>query len=42
MIAFCLPPLTLEIVDGDIAAGATEALVNAAHNELWMGAGGTA
>ena len=39
MIAFSLPPLTLEIVDGDIAAQATDAIVNAANNRFWMGAG---
>ncbi len=39
MIAFSLPTLTLEIVDGDIAAEATEAIVNAANNHFWMGAG---
>ena len=36
---FTLPPLSLEIVDGDIAAQATDAIVNAANNALWMGAG---
>ena len=39
MISFALPPLSLEIVDGDIAAQATDAIVNAANNEFWMGAG---
>jgi O-acetyl-ADP-ribose deacetylase (regulator of RNase III) len=39
MIAFALPPLTLEIADGDIAAETTDAIVNAANNAFWMGAG---
>ena len=39
MLAFALPPLTLEIADGDIAAESTDAVVNAANNEFWMGAG---
>jgi O-acetyl-ADP-ribose deacetylase (regulator of RNase III) len=39
MISFVLPPLTLEITDGNIASQATHAIVNAANNELWMGAG---
>ena len=39
MIAFPLPPLSLEILDGDIADQATDAIVNAANTELWMGAG---
>ena len=39
MIAFGLPPLTLEIADGDIAAETTDAIVNAANNAFWMGAG---
>ena len=34
-----VPPLTLEIADGDIAAQPTDAVVNAANNEFWMGAG---
>jgi len=38
-VAFTLPPFTLEILDGDIAAEATDAIVNAANNEFWMGAG---
>jgi len=37
--AFPLPPLTLEIVGGDITAEATDAIVNAANNRFWMGAG---
>jgi O-acetyl-ADP-ribose deacetylase (regulator of RNase III) len=39
LIAFSIPPLTLEVVDGDIAHQPTAAVVNAANNELWMGAG---
>ena len=43
MIAFRLPsasrPLRLEILDGDITAQSTAAIVNAANNEFWMGAG---
>ena len=38
-IAFALPPLSLEILDGDIADETTDAIVNAANNEFWMGAG---
>ena len=39
MIAFALPALTIEIADGDIAAQTTDAIVNAANNAFWMGAG---
>jgi O-acetyl-ADP-ribose deacetylase (regulator of RNase III) len=39
LLAFNLPPLTLEIADGDIAAESTDAIVNAANNAFWMGAG---
>ena len=39
MIAFSLPPLTLEIADGDISEEATDVIVNAANNHFWMGAG---
>ena len=39
MIAFSLPPLTLEIADGDITAQTTDAVVNAANNAFWMGSG---
>jgi O-acetyl-ADP-ribose deacetylase (regulator of RNase III) len=39
LIAFSLAPLTLEILDGDIAVQSTAAIVNAANNEFWMGAG---
>ena len=39
MVSFTLPPLTLEIFDGDIAADSTDAVVNAANNAFWMGGG---
>ena len=39
MISFSVPPITIEIVDGDIAAQDTDAVVNAANNHFWMGAG---
>jgi len=39
VIAYTLPSLTLEIVDGDICAQDTDAIVNAANSELWMGGG---
>jgi O-acetyl-ADP-ribose deacetylase len=39
LIAFSLPPLILEIADGDIAAETTDAVVNAANNAFWMGSG---
>jgi O-acetyl-ADP-ribose deacetylase len=39
LIAFSLPPITLEIADGDIAAETTDAVVNAANNHFWMGGG---
>jgi hypothetical protein len=39
LIAFGLPPLRLEIADGDIAAQQTDAVVNAANNAFWMGSG---
>jgi O-acetyl-ADP-ribose deacetylase (regulator of RNase III) len=39
LIAFTLPPVTIEILDGDIAAADTDAVVNAANNQFWMGAG---
>ena len=39
MIAFSLHPLTLEILDGDLAAETTDAVVNAANNAFWMGSG---
>jgi O-acetyl-ADP-ribose deacetylase len=39
LIAFPLPPLTIEIADGDIAVQAVDAIVNAANTAFWMGAG---
>ena len=39
MIAFSIPPLTLEITEGDIAAQHVDAVVNAANNHFWMGSG---
>jgi O-acetyl-ADP-ribose deacetylase (regulator of RNase III) len=39
VIAFSIPPFTLEVADGDIAAETTDAVVNAANNHFWMGAG---
>jgi O-acetyl-ADP-ribose deacetylase (regulator of RNase III) len=39
MSVFTIPPLTVEIVDDDIAAQDTDAIVNAANNAFWMGAG---
>jgi O-acetyl-ADP-ribose deacetylase (regulator of RNase III) len=39
LIAFTVGRLTLEILDGDIAVQPTAAIVNAANNEFWMGAG---
>ena len=36
---FSVPPLTIEIVDGDIAAQDTDAIVNAANSAFWMGSG---
>src|SRR5436309_9611705 len=38
-VMFAISPLSLEIRDGDITAEATDAIVNAANNEFWMGAG---
>jgi len=40
LISFRLAALTLEILDGDLAAESTDAVVNAANNAFWMGAGG--
>jgi O-acetyl-ADP-ribose deacetylase len=37
--SFAFPSFTLEILSGDIAAESTEAIVNAANNEFWMGSG---
>lgn len=39
MLSFSLPPLALEIAEGDIAAQTTDAVVNAANNAFWMGSG---
>jgi O-acetyl-ADP-ribose deacetylase (regulator of RNase III) len=39
MLRFEIPPLTVEIVDGDIAAQDLDAVVNAANNHFWMGGG---
>ena len=39
MIAFQISPITLYITDGDLAAETTDAIVNAANNAFWMGAG---
>ena len=39
MTSFRIPPLTIEIVDDDIAGQATDAIVNAANNAFWMGSG---
>jgi O-acetyl-ADP-ribose deacetylase (regulator of RNase III) len=39
LICFSIPPFTIEIVDDDIAAQTTDAIVNAANNAFWMGSG---
>ncbi len=39
MLSFSIPPLTIEITEGDIAAQGTAAIVNAANNHFWMGSG---
>jgi O-acetyl-ADP-ribose deacetylase len=39
VISFHIPPLTVDIADGDLAAEPTDAIVNAANNHFWMGAG---
>src|SRR5262245_7185174 len=39
MLKFALTPLTLQLVEGDISAQDTDAIVNAANNHFWMGAG---
>jgi O-acetyl-ADP-ribose deacetylase len=39
VIAFTLSSMTLEIADDDIAGQTTDAVVNAANNHFWMGAG---
>jgi O-acetyl-ADP-ribose deacetylase len=38
-VAAVLPPLSLEVIDGDIAALEVDAVANAANDRLWMGAG---
>ena len=37
--SYQIPPFTLEIVGGDIAAERADAIVNAANNSFWMGSG---
>jgi len=39
LLAFSLGAIRLEILDGDIAAQDVDAVVNAANNHFWMGAG---
>jgi O-acetyl-ADP-ribose deacetylase (regulator of RNase III) len=39
MRTFPLPPLTIEVLEGDISTRQVDAVVNAANNELWMGSG---
>jgi len=39
VIAFALSSITLEIADDDIAGQTTDAVVNAANDHFWMGAG---
>jgi len=39
VISFRCLSLTIEIIDGDISAETTDAVVNAANNHFWMGAG---
>ena len=39
MPSFTHPPLTIEIVEGDISAQDTDVIVNAANNMFWMGSG---
>ena len=39
MRTFRLPPLTIEVVEGDISIRQVDAVVNAANNALWMGSG---
>lgn len=38
-MAAVLPPLRLDVVEGDIAALEVDAVANAANDALWMGAG---
>ena len=37
--SFPLPPLTITVLEGDITARTTDAIVNAANNAFWMGSG---
>jgi O-acetyl-ADP-ribose deacetylase (regulator of RNase III) len=39
MRTFPLPPLTIEVLEGDISTRQVDAVVNAANNALWMGSG---
>jgi O-acetyl-ADP-ribose deacetylase len=39
MITFSVGQLTVSILDGDISAQDVDAVVNAANNHFWMGAG---
>jgi O-acetyl-ADP-ribose deacetylase len=39
MLQCAIPPLTIEIAEGDISAEETDVVVNAANNHFWMGAG---
>jgi O-acetyl-ADP-ribose deacetylase (regulator of RNase III) len=39
MRTFPLPPLTIDVLEGDIASRHVDAVVNAANNALWMGSG---
>jgi O-acetyl-ADP-ribose deacetylase (regulator of RNase III) len=39
VIRIALPPLTVEILDGDIADQSVDAVVNAANTAFWMGSG---
>jgi O-acetyl-ADP-ribose deacetylase (regulator of RNase III) len=39
MRTFPLPPLTIEVLQGDISTRQVDAVVNAANNALWMGSG---
>jgi O-acetyl-ADP-ribose deacetylase (regulator of RNase III) len=39
VLTFELPSLRIEILDGDIADQDVDAVVNAANNQFWMGAG---
>ena len=38
-VSFSLPPLTITVLEGDITARSTDAIVNAANNAFWMGSG---